>query len=50
MTKRQEYLLGNLTCLDVSAKNLIRAYQGIKNNQGEANPFKFTGNACNNGR
>lgn len=47
MTKKQEYLLGNLTGLDVPAKNIARAYQGIQETmQGEASPFKFIENAA----
>ena len=47
MTKRQEYLLGNLTGLDVPAKTISRAYQGIQQTmQGEANPFQFLENAA----
>ncbi|MBR1386422.1 MAG: hypothetical protein IJ568_06300 [Bacilli bacterium] len=47
MTKRDEYLLGNLTGLDVPIKNISRAYQGIQQTmQGEANPFKFLENAA----
>ena len=46
MTKRQEYLLGNLTGLDTPIKNISRAYQGIQETmQGEANPFKAIENA-----
>lgn len=46
LTKKQEYLLGNLTGLDVPAKNLARAYEGIQQTmQGEANPFQFLENA-----
>ena len=47
MTKRQEYLLGNLTGLDTPLKNINRAYQGIQQTmQGEANPFQFIENAA----
>ena len=47
MTKRDEYLLGNLTGLDVPIKTISRAYQGIQQTmQGEANPFKFLENAA----
>lgn len=47
MTKRQEYLLGNLTGLDTPIKNISRAYQGIQETmQGEANPFKAIENAA----
>ena len=46
MTKRQEYLLGNLTGLDVPIKNVTRAYEGIQQTmQGEASPFQFLENA-----
>lgn len=42
MTKKQEYLFGNLTGLDVPVKNITRAYQGIQDTmRGEANPFNF---------
>ena len=42
MTKKQEYLLSNLTGLDVPAKTFARAYQGIQETmQGEADPFRF---------
>lgn len=47
MTKKQEYLLGNLTGLDVPAKNIARAYEGIQQTmQGEASPFQFLENAA----
>lgn len=46
MTRKQEYLLGNLTGLDVPIKTISRAYQGIQQTmQGEANPFKAIENA-----
>ena len=46
MTKKQEYLLGNLTGLDTPIKSISRAYQGIQETmQGEANPFKAIENA-----
>lgn len=45
LTKQQEYLLGNLTGLDVPAKNISRAYQGIQQMmQGESDPFSALGN------
>ena len=47
LTKKQEYLLGNLTGLDVPAKNITRAYEGIQQTmQGEASPFQFLENAA----
>lgn len=47
MTKKQEYLLGNLTGLDVPIKNITRAYEGIQQTmQGEASPFQFLENAA----
>lgn len=47
MTKKQEYLLGNLTGLDVPIKNVTRAYEGIQQTmQGEASPFQFLENAA----
>ena len=46
LTKKQEYLLGGLTGLDVPLKNANRAYQGIQQTMaGEANPFKAIENA-----
>ena len=46
MTKKQEYLLGNLTGLDVPVKTTTRAYQGLQQTmQGEADPFQFLENA-----
>ena len=46
MTAKQEYLLNNLTGLDVPIKNITRAYEGIQETmRGEANPFKFIENA-----
>lgn len=47
MTKKGEYLLGNLTGLDVPIKNVTRAYEGIQQTlQGEADPFRFLENAA----
>ena len=47
LTKKQEYLLGNLTGLDTPLKNITRAYEGIQDTmQGEADPFKFIENAA----
>lgn len=47
MTKKGEYLLGNLTGLDVPIKNITRAYEGIQQTlQGEADPFRFLENAA----
>lgn len=46
MTRQQEYLLSNLTGLDVPAKTISRAYEGIQQTmQGDANPFKFLENS-----
>lgn len=46
LTKKQEYLLGNLTGLDVPLKNANRAYQGIKQTMsGEASPLQGLLNA-----
>ncbi|MEE3417762.1 MAG: hypothetical protein VZQ62_00315 [Methanosphaera sp.] len=47
LTRKQEYLLGNLTGLDVPAKNITRAYEGIQQTmQGGASPFQFLENAA----
>ena len=40
LTKKQEYLLGNLTGLDVPLKNANRAYQGIQQTMSGGNPFQ----------
>ena len=40
LTKKQEYLLGNLTGLDVPLKGANRAYQGIQNTMSGGNPFQ----------
>ena len=40
LTKKQEYLLGNLTGLDVPLKNANRAYQGIQETMSGGNPFQ----------
>lgn len=46
LTKKQEYLLGNLTGLDVPLKNANRAYQGIQQTMsGEASPLQGLLNA-----
>ena len=45
MTKKQEYLLGNLTGLDTPIKNINRAYQGIQDTMSTGNPFKLIENA-----
>ena len=46
MTKRQEYLLGNLTGLDTPLKNANRAYQGLQETMSGNNPFQFIENAA----
>lgn len=46
LTKKQEYLLGNLTGLDVPLKNANRAYQGIQQTMsGEESPLQGLLNA-----
>lgn len=40
LTKKQEYLLSNLTGLDVPAKNVNRIYQGIQDTMSGGSPFK----------
>lgn len=40
LTKKQEYLLGNLTGLDVPIKNINRTYQGIQDTMNGGNPFE----------
>ena len=45
LTKKQEYLLGNLTGLDVPLKNANRAYQGIQQTMNGGNPFQALENA-----
>ena len=45
MTKKQEYLLGNLTGLDTPIKNINRAYQGIQDTMTTGNPFQLIENA-----
>ena len=40
LTKKQEYLLGNLTGLDTPIKNIARGYQGIQDTMSGGSPFK----------
>lgn len=44
LTKKQEYLLGNLTGLDVPVKNAARAFQGVQQTMsGEGSPLSALG-------
>ena len=44
LTKKQEYLLGNLTGLDVLGKNAVRAFQGVQQTMsGEGSPLSALG-------
>ena len=45
LTKKQEYLLGNLTGLDTPIKNINRAYQGLQETMNTGNPFQLIENA-----
>lgn len=45
LTKKQEYLLGNLTGLDTPIKNINRAYQGLQETMNTGDPLQLIENA-----
>ena len=45
LTKKQEYLLGNLTGIDTPIKNINRAYQGLQETMNTGDPLQLIENA-----
>lgn len=45
LTKKQEYLLGNLTGLDTPLKNINRAYEGLQETMNTGSPLQLLENA-----